>query len=532
MSVPANGKSQRSLRVAGASRSAPIAARVPTAKATRAAVGRGRLGALFVLAIVFALACWRFAYVLAGIDPDTDAYGHHTIARQILETPRDLHVHWVWLPLFHYAQAGAIALGATFRSVRIFNVLASAAVPVILYLLLRRHRREASRAEWDPTPAIAAILCALSPIAMQMGTTGQTEPIFALLVISMLFALEHERVAVASALLTAAVLIRYEAWAIPPALVVVFAWARIRKRVPMRTQWLVVIVPIVAIVGWAAIRHFVEGSKWFSFLRDTREFANGALRTKSSFQLGARQVIADLRYYAIDVPWRCVGYPLFLAPFGIVRTFRRDGVRFSFVYLALLGFVTLTWLMRSSLGLDRHFVVLVPLYATWMANGVVAIGETVDRTVSRLVGRYEHAFMAPGAARAAVIAGLAFAAYATSHSLLERWMRDWRNASEQAWPDRRAVAAYLASLPSETKIFCDEPTLEILSGLDRRRFDRRALDSARIVAASARDDVFVATWAVNALRFEKLGTIVFRPPGARAKDEGLVVLHVVRQAPP
>jgi hypothetical protein len=502
-------------------------------------VASGRLGVLLVLAVVFALAIWRLAYVLAGIDPDTDAYGHHTIARQILQTPRDLTVHWVWLPLLHYLQAGAIVLGATLQTVRFFNIGASAAVPLVLYLLLLRNRRGASRTEWDPAPAIAAILCALSPIAMQMGTTRQTEPIFALLVVSLLLALHADRVVLATVLLTSAVLMRYEAWAIPPALALLLIGQRAqRAQSGLRgharwTPWLVVLVPLAAILAWASLRHLVERAPWFSFLRDTRTFANGALGAKSSLEHGAGQLLRDLRYYAVDVPWRCVGYPLVLAPFGVARTLRREGARFFLVYLALLAFVTLTWVLRSSLGLDRHFVVLVPFYATLMANGVIALGEAVHLGVRRAVGGSQHAFLAPGAARAAVIAGLAFAGYATSYGLLQRWMRDFRNASEQAWPDRRAVAAFLAALPVTPEggptIFCDEPTVEVLSGLDGRRFDRRSLDApeakARIAAASLHGEVYVATWAAKALLLDKVSVLAFRPPGATARDEGLVVLR-------
>src|SRR5260370_39001027 len=66
------------------------------------------------LAIVLAaLAAWRIACVAAGPDVDTDAYAHHMIARAILADPRDLACHWVWLPLFHYAQVPLVAVGGT-----------------------------------------------------------------------------------------------------------------------------------------------------------------------------------------------------------------------------------------------------------------------------------------------------------------------------------------------------------------------------------------------------------------------------------
>src|ERR1700733_7063900 len=100
-----------------------------------------RVGAVATVAAVAALAAWRAACVLAGPDVDTDAYAHHMIARAILADPRDLGVHWVWLPLFHYLQVPLVALGGTMDDVRWINVLLSAAVPVVLFGYVRRTTR-------------------------------------------------------------------------------------------------------------------------------------------------------------------------------------------------------------------------------------------------------------------------------------------------------------------------------------------------------------------------------------------------------
>ncbi|MGH7438524.1 MAG: hypothetical protein ACRENE_22790, partial [Polyangiaceae bacterium] len=80
---------------------------------------RGPRGAQVVLAIALAaLAAWRIRCVFAGPEVDTDAYAHHIIARAILADPRDLAVHWVWLPVFHYLQVPLVALGGRLRDVR------------------------------------------------------------------------------------------------------------------------------------------------------------------------------------------------------------------------------------------------------------------------------------------------------------------------------------------------------------------------------------------------------------------------------
>ena len=500
-------------------------------------------GALLVVLVVLGLAVWRFAFVLAGPDPDTDAYGHHSIARQILVDPKNLHVHWVWLPLFHYAQAGAILLGATLDTVRLANVLVSAAVPILLYVTLRGHRFGDVEREGDPTPAIAAVVSALSPIAMQMGTTGQTEPLFALLTMGAAWALSRNRMGALCAMLTAAVMIRYESWAI---VLTVAALSLVERalsrfgaprwlaflRPPQSSRpiaWYAWLAPIVAIFAWAAIRRPVDGS-WFWFLRGTREFANGALGAKSSFDVGGKQLGLDLLRYAVLIPWRVVGYPLLLAPLGVVRLVRREGVRFCAVFLAVLGFVTLAWVMRSSLGLDRHFVALVPLYATAIAHGIVVVADVIGAFAGRVTAVSEHAFLVAGSARAAVIAGLCCAVFLGSYQNLDEWMTNFRHASEEGWTDRRLLADWLHGLPQNSVIFCDEPTIEVLSGLDRHRFERiGAVDPVRVQQrAAVEGEVFVASWAAALAPMRKIGTVVYRPPGPWKEDEGLEVVRVAR----
>ncbi|MBI2394045.1 MAG: glycosyltransferase family 39 protein [Deltaproteobacteria bacterium] len=493
-----------------------------------------------VVCVVVGLSIWRAAFVVAGVDPDSDAYGHHTIARQILVDPRDLTVHWVWLPFFHYAQAAAIALGGTLQSVRLFNVVLAAATPLLLYALMRRHRTTDPAQGLDGAPTIAAALAAVSPIAMQMGTTGQTEPLFAALVASTLALLSWARHGLAALALTVAVLLRYEAWAVPPAIAAFLLlarvpWVRARLSPTERASlegagaraWLPVVAPLVAIFVWAAIRRGVDGG-WFRFLHQTREFATGALGAKSSFALGPAQVLEDLGKYAIKVPWRVVGYPILLVPFGVWRTLRREGLRFFVVFGALLAFVTLTWMLRSSLGLDRHFVVIVPFYAAMIANGIVAVAEGIDHGFRKPTGASVHAFAASGAARAAVIFGLAVAVLGDGWSILRVWMRDWENASLGAWPDRREIAARVRDV--DGIVFCDEPTVEILSGLDRHRFDRRQLTHKNAPgwvhdALATGKPVFVATWAVHLKKLGVSGPILARSPGSSG-DSGFVLMRV------
>jgi hypothetical protein len=183
---------------------------------------------------------------------------------------------------------------------------------------------------------------------------------------------------------------------------------------------------------------------------------------------------------------------MLVAPFGVARTARQQGARFVLVFAACLGFVSLTWVVHASLGLDRHFVCIVPLYATFAAQGIAAIAEGASRLAS-------HLFRGTGRSGVAVGALLALLSVGGLAIELNVWMADWRASIERGWPDRMALGAYLRGLPERSVIFCDDATLEILSGLDRRRFDRHWVDDPHtweLVADAARRQgvAYVATW--------------------------------------
>ena len=285
----------------------------------------------------------------------------------------------------------------------------------------------------EATALIAALVAAACPIAMQMGTTAQPEPLFALLVLGAAIAFQQARPSWTAALLAPAVLLRYEAWA---ALAARSPGCSSRSASGLgcgaprsglgRWMWIAVGVPVALILAWAALRAPVDG-RWFGFLRQTREFANDATHTK----LGAAK---DVLYYPAWVPVRVLGVALLPVPFGVARTVRQQGLRFVALPVACLGMVSLSWVTRASLGLDRHFVCVVPLYATFAAQGVVALGDAAARAMGAMPGR-----VVAGVASLIVLAGLAV------H--LDLWMAHWRGSIERGWPDRAGLARYLPFVP-------------------------------------------------------------------------------------
>jgi hypothetical protein len=465
---------------------------------------------------VAALAAWRGACVLTGPDVDTDAYAHHMIARAILADPRDLAVHWVWLPLFHYAQVPLVALGGTMDDVRWINVALSAALPFVLFAYVRRtSSRAAAWASPEVTALLAGVFAAACPIAMQMGTTAQPEPLFALLLLVVAIASEERRYVAASLALGAGVLLRYEAWAafLTIAGFAVLGWLPWRwgpiARVGDRGAWKVLVLPTALILAWAALRRPVDG-RWFGFLGQTHEFAAGAMHEQSALDRGLRGLILDSLYYPVTAPARSFGPALLLVPFGMARTVREQGARFVLVLASCLAFVSFTWITRSSLGLDRHFVVVVALYAVFAAQGAVTIAEEATR-LARRFGPEPRALVA-GRVAGATAALFALAGMAM---LLQIWMGFWRASIARGFPERTAAGAYLRSLPPDATVFCDDATIEILSGLDRRRFDRHWIDDDHTWsliddAARARGATYVATWNRKLVGRGDHGIVVFR----------------------
>jgi hypothetical protein len=215
-----------------------------------------------------------------------------------------------------------------------------------------------------------------------------------------------------------------------------------------------------------------------------------------------------------------------IVPFGIARTVHEQGGRFVVVLVACLGFVSLTWVMRSSLGLDRHFVAVVALYATFAAQGVAAIADGAAR-FARRIGREHWSTLgrrvAAGVLGIVSLGGLCIA--------LEVWMGFWKGSIERGWPERAALGAFLRSLPDAATIFCDEATIEIPSGLDRRRFDRHWIDDPhtwQLVTdvARTRGVAYVATWSRKLRGHEQAGDVIFRAGSEGDPSSGFAAMRV------
>lgn len=475
---------------------------------------RGVVATLLACGAIGLFAAWRLECVTLGPDPDTDAYGHYVIARQLLETPGNLRIHWVWLPGYHALLALFVRAGLSLDSVRVFNALLAAVPPLLLLWGLRASDGAGCRRSFC---ALAAVLAAGAPIAMSMGTTGQMEVWFSVLVLGSALLLARQRTLLAALVLSLAVLTRYEAWAAAAGIGVALLIGAARARaLPRAAHLACVLCPLLAVLAWAGAR-WLQGEPWFGFLLDNQSFAERALRPTEP---DARWLASAVARYPLTMPALSFGPPAALALFGVARTARREGVWFVLIPLSILVFLVSGALARSHLGLERHFLPLVPFFAIWIAHGIAGASEWLSRTYGRLgprlVGAMSFSLLGLGAigVQQAVLGG--------------RW-EAWKNTTRHALPAERAAGRFVASLPSASLVVCDEASVEVLSGIEPERVLRSRVRPElmpELLRRAETRDVFVVSKSDRTDSVAALGSIVYRSETGTA----LAALHVA--APP
>lgn len=412
-------------------------------------------GLLALVGLVAASAALKFALIAAGPELDTDAYGHAVIGRRFLIDPGNIHLHWVWLPLWHVVHAALAALGSGLEALRFADVALSSASPLLLALTLAR------RAPADsPLPCAAGALLALSPQGLHLGTSSQPEAFFQLLLLAACLCWEHERPALAGLVSSVAVLLRYEAWLLPG---VWFALWALGLRAPPRSRsrslsralaWL---WPSLAIAGWVVL-HRERTGEWLAFVRVNHDYVRDAI-AHAGYPWGLEpSVWRGLAWYPLTQPYRDYGLWALLALAGLPWFARRAPPSHRALAAALLAFLTYGTVAHKHLGLARHYAALTPFYAAAMAAGAIAMaGAIAARWSTRCT------------IRPAPAAWLAVALVALAQTLpFARFLFD---AHQRAFlPEREAARALLALAPEGTTVATDLPRVEVYTGLAYRRF--------------------------------------------------------------
>jgi hypothetical protein len=475
------------------------------------------------------LVLWRLYCIGLGPDPDTDAYGHYVIARQLLETPENLRIHWVWLPLYHVLVAFGVALGASLDQVRAANAILAAFPPLLLLWALRPPESTRAGRMDRALPYLAACVAAATPIANQVGTSGQMEVLFSLTLISAAALLARERHGLAALVLSAAVLMRYEAWAAVFALALVLAARRWLKGLPLGAGDIAcVVAPGLCVLLWAGLRWW-GGEPFLGFIRDNQKFAEGALQARPA---DAHSELLALGRYVLIVPFRVLGFAAPLAVLGLRRTYRKQGIWFVALPLGVLFFLTVSSLTRSQLGLDRHFLSVLPFAAVWVAHGAAHLAEWLALAQVRLRGSAPGGPLLAQAPAALDVGTWSFCliSLALCFGMLVRClgsMRDWQDVTRAALADARHAGQFLQSTAPASLIVCDEATVEVLSGLPSSRFLRAHVGASFIPALrqlSATQDVIVLSRAERMHEILQLGRLGYGAPDGPA--EALLAVHV------
>ncbi len=487
--------------------------------------------------VIALLTAWRLECVRLGPDPDTDAYGHYIIGRQLLETPENLSIHWVWLPAYHALLGVFAAAGLSLDAVRAFNALLGAAPPLMLLWGLRAGDG-AERGRERAVSALAGVLAAAAPIAMRMGTTGQMEVFFSVLMLGAALLLARERLLLAAPVLALAVLTRYEAWAAVACVALLLALAALRKRaLPRPAAIACVACPLLAVLAWAGGR-WLQGEPLFGFLLDNQAFAEGALRRA---QPDGPRLASALARYPLTMPALSFGAGALLALAGITRTARKESSWFVALPLAMLAFLVSGTLSRSHLGLERHFLPLVPFFAVWIAHGAARSAEWVTATHARYRASGVSAKRGTLGSLLATISGpalygasfglLALSALAAQQELLGPSWRSWRELTRQSLPSESAAGRFIANLPRSALVVCDEASVEVLSGLPAERFLRARVGPgliSELLRRAETREIFVVSKSDRIEAVSVLGPVVYR------SEQGvpLSALHVQLRPPP
>lgn len=448
-------------------RTAATPPRKPPEAARRPPEAARPRGFLALALLVASLAALKLALVASGPELDTDAYGHAVIGRRFLIDPGNLHLHWVWLPLWHVVHAAFARVGSGLEALRLVDVALSSAGPLLLARTLAPITPPRS-----PLPCAAGAILALSPQCLWLSTSSQPEIVFQLLVLTACHAWERDRPFATGLLSATAVLLRYEAWLLPAAWFLL--WALGPRSARRTAAWL---LPSLVIVGWCALHHDFTG-EWLAFLRVNHDYVRDAI-AHAGYPWGREPSFwRGLGWYAITQPYRDYGVWALLALAGLPWFVRRAPRSHQAIAAIMLAFLTYGTVAHKHLGLARHYVVLAPFFATAMAAGSLtlfrlAAGRTPSgRRPLRLFGTLTRAITPrrpPPAPRAAHAALLALALVALTQT--RPFVRFLFDAHRRAFlPEREAARALPSLAPEGTTIATDLPRVEVYSALPYRRF--------------------------------------------------------------
>jgi hypothetical protein len=475
------------------------------------------LGLLMLTVIVIAI--WQILFIVQLPDGDTDAYAHFIIARDLVRNGNDLGLHWVWLPLFHYIGAFFVLIGSEMQSIRFLNVLIWNSIPFILYFNLKKKEPETI------IPVFAALLTVLFPIGVLMGTTAQPEPLFALLILLFVVTLEDGKFLTSAFILSIACMLRYEAWAVLLGLGL-YMFIKVIKEGTLKISFIgksykiytVLLFPIITISIWSVLRYKTDG-QWLSFLHGTQKFASDALGQTNSIDGGLWNFIADLFFYPFWVPFIFSGIMPFLAIIGFRKFYPKNKV-FFVTSISILVFISISWIMKANLGLNRHFASVIPFYSALTAYGLSYLYEHLKK-----VSVFKSGKSVP------VIASLIILVYSVM------WLYIWRDNNEASFKERNATVSFLKRVyESESgkgiMILSNEPVIEVLSKIDYKIYNHYWMEANQdtknyiLELKKSSPNVYIIANSRLEPFLNKLGVVIFESSPDQRNPDRIIILKI------
>lgn len=397
---------------------------------------------------------YGFIFIRNVVDFDTDAYAHYVIAKELLINPFNFGINWVWLPLYHYLLTFAIKLHLSFEGVRLFNLISWIVINFILFFYLRFH----SQKERSFVPVVSFIFSITFPVGMFYATSAQYETFFVLLLLLFAIFAERQKYFVASIFLCMAVLTRYEAWfvLIITSVYIFYKYFRYHNLIYLKQLFQLSFLPSAAILLWAILRLPYDG-KFFGFLFETKEFVSGAL---GKLHPSASDSIKwyDFFYYVFYIPFLMMTVNIAFVFAGIKRMWRE--YRFLFLSgVAVIFFISLSYVLKTNLGLFRHFIPALIIYSVLCAVGIEEVSLYLKKKF------FQSRFILLIANYLVVICVV------IQLSVVLYWGYIWTKTYEEGFPEKQEIAEFIRTLPPDSKILTNDAVVKVLSGLLYERFD-------------------------------------------------------------
>lgn len=399
-------------------------------------------------------------------------------------------------------------------TIRIINIFIWAAVPILLFFYLIR----TVKGNILFIAFTSSIICTIFPIGVLMGTTAQPEPLFALLILAFSVTVEYKKYIISSIILTLSCMLRYEAWAVLFVFAIFFFIETIRNRKFSFKKSLNIILPFTTILFWAVLRYPFDG-KFFGFLFQTQQFANDALQESNSFQGGVFKIISDIIHYPLYIPTIFMGFNILFVPFGLKKCIESNK------WLCLSGagvlfFISLSWIMKSNLGLNRHFVSLIPLYSVLTAYGILNVLQRLEKAKSTFFKKINIKIY------------LLAIAIIVSITYLVMWLYIWNINFKDIYTEKKSTAEFLARLNDSNTIFCNDAIVEITSNIDFHRFNRTWMENnpaaTDLILNTANKEGFsyIVIPESKWKNIRNIGTVIFRSDFDKESNSSILILKI------